>query len=100
MKTILGLIAIALTLVVCAAIVEAQQTGKVYRIGILLPSTASATASRLEGFRQGLKALGYGEGRNFVLERRYAEAKLERLPELASMSGKVHSRCDRQASDR
>ena len=62
---------------------EAQQLGKVYRIGVLLPSTPSATASRLEAFRQGLKDLGYEEGRNFVLERRYGESKIDRLPQLA-----------------
>ncbi len=71
-------------LIAGTSIAEAQQQAKVYRIGILLPSTASATASRLEGFRQGLKELGYEEGRNFVLERRYGESKIDRLPELAS----------------
>jgi putative tryptophan/tyrosine transport system substrate-binding protein len=62
---------------------EAQQPKKIPRLSILLPSTASVTTTRLEAFHQGLKELGYEEGRNFLQARRYAEAKLERLLELA-----------------
>ena len=76
---------IALTALILAFIhlADAQNPAKVYRIGFLLPSNTSATASRVEAFRQGLKELGYEEGRNFVLERRYGESKMGRLPELA-----------------
>ena len=66
--------------------VEAQQTGKVWRIGWLgnTPPTNQAVAANLEAFRQRLQELGYVEGRNVVLERRYAEGQDARFPELAA----------------
>ena len=63
---------------------EAQQTGKVLRIGFLGNSTASGTAGLLEAFRQELSKLGWIEGKNFAIEYRFAEQKSERLPELAA----------------
>ena len=63
--------------------VEAQQPKKIAKIGYLLPSTPEAAAHLLEAFRQGLRELGYVEGKSFVLELRHGEAKAERLPELA-----------------
>jgi hypothetical protein len=62
---------------------EAQQTGKVARIGLLDDSTASNIAVRLEAFRQEMSKLGWIEGKNVAIEYRFAEGKLERLPELA-----------------
>jgi putative tryptophan/tyrosine transport system substrate-binding protein len=62
----------------------AQQTGKVYRIGFLGPANASSWASYIAGLRQGLRELGYEEGKNLVIEYRWAEENLDRLPELAS----------------
>jgi putative ABC transport system substrate-binding protein len=62
---------------------EAQQVPKVAKIGYLLPSTPVAAAHLVEAFRQGLRELGYVEGKNLVLEIRYGEARFERLPELA-----------------
>ena len=62
----------------------AQQAGKIFRIGFLDDSTASSIAVRLETFRQELSKLGWIEGKNVAIEYRYAEGKLERLPELAS----------------
>ncbi len=62
---------------------EAQQTSKIARIGYLIPSTPAAAAQNVEAFRQGLRELGYVEGKTFVLELRYGEARAERLPELA-----------------
>jgi putative tryptophan/tyrosine transport system substrate-binding protein len=64
-------------------LVEAQQAPKVAKIGYLLPSTPVAAAHLVEAFRQGLRELGYVEGKNLVLEIRYGEARFERLPELA-----------------
>ena len=64
--------------------VEAQQTGKVFRIGFLDPSTASGNAVFLEAFRQELSKLGWIEGKNITIEYRFAEQKNERLPELAA----------------
>jgi len=64
--------------------VKAQQAGKVFRIGYLDPSTASATAGILEAFRQELSKRGWIEGQNIIIEYRFAELKTERLPELAA----------------
>jgi ABC-type uncharacterized transport system substrate-binding protein len=63
---------------------QAQPTGKIFRIGFLDDSTASSITVRLETFRQELIKLGWIEGKNVVLEYRFAEGKLERLPELAA----------------
>src|SRR5215510_11553573 len=64
--------------------VGAQQPGKVPRIGFLDNSTASGSAGLLEVFRQELRKLGWMEGKNITIEYRFAEQKLERLPELAA----------------
>src|SRR5262245_22728807 len=63
---------------------EAQQTGKVFRIGYLDPITVSESAARLETFRQELSKLGWIEGKNLVFEYRFAENKPERVPELVA----------------
>ena len=58
--------------------------GGIPRIGILIPSSASFFSARLEAFRRRLRELGYVEGKNIVIEYRYAEGKPERLPDLAA----------------
>jgi putative tryptophan/tyrosine transport system substrate-binding protein len=63
---------------------QAQQTGKIFRIGYLDNSTASGIAVLLEAFRQELRKLGWIEGKNIIIEYRFAEQKPERLPELAA----------------
>jgi putative ABC transport system substrate-binding protein len=63
---------------------EAQQAGKVFRIGFLDPSTASSMAVLVDVFRQELSKLGWIEGKNITIEYRFAEQKNERLPELAT----------------
>ena len=63
---------------------EAQQTGKILRIGFLDKSTASGSAVLVEAFRQELSKLGWIEGKNIAIEYRFAEQKPERLPELAA----------------
>jgi putative ABC transport system substrate-binding protein len=73
----------ALLLALCS-FAEAQQTGKVPRIGFLDNSTASSVAVFLEAFRQELSKLGWIEGKNITIEYRFAEQKNERLPELAA----------------
>jgi len=64
--------------------VEAQQTGKLFRIGFLERSNASGMAVLLDAFRQELSKFGWIEGKNIAIEFRFAEQKLERLPELAA----------------
>ena len=66
------------------SVANAQQAGKVPRIGFLDTSTASGSAVLLEAFRQELRKLGWIEGKNITIEYRFAEAKVERLPELAA----------------
>ena len=63
---------------------EAQQPTKVYRIGYLSAVSPSTVSSRIESFKQGLRELGYVEGKNIVIEWRYAEGKMHRLSELAA----------------
>ena len=57
---------------------------KVPRIGYLGATSLSAISARIEAFRQGLRELGYVEGKNIVIEWRSAEGKLDRLPALAA----------------
>jgi putative ABC transport system substrate-binding protein len=63
---------------------NAQQTGKIVRLGILSPLSASAFAPNDQALRQGLSELGWVEGRNFVITTRYAEGRYDRLPGLAA----------------
>jgi putative ABC transport system substrate-binding protein len=63
---------------------DAQQPGKVARIGILEPSTASSVEGFLDAFRQELSKIGWIEGKNITIEYRFAEQNLDRLPELAA----------------
>jgi len=63
---------------------DAQQAGKMFRIGFLDPSTASGSAFLVEAFRQELRKLGWVEGKNITIEYRFAEQKNKRLPELAA----------------
>jgi putative ABC transport system substrate-binding protein len=63
---------------------EAQQPGKVPRIGLLAGGSLASSAPLVEAFRQGLRELGYVEGKNLIIEERYAEGQLERYPALAA----------------
>jgi len=65
-------------------VVRAQQSGKVYRIGILEAIPAAQNAANLDALREGLRGLGYIEGRNLVIEYRSADGRAERFPDLAS----------------
>ena len=82
-KKIIFLALCSLLLAPCCA-VEAQQPAKVPRIGYLNAVSPSTVSDRIEALRQGLRELGYVEGKNIVIEYRYAEGKLDRLPALAS----------------
>src|SRR5215467_1367396 len=77
-----GLAFSALLYALCSP-VSAQQPKKVPRIGFLAAPSRSFFSARAEGFRQGLRNLGYIEGQNIMIEYRYAEGDLRRLPELA-----------------
>ena len=77
-------ILVAAILLAVAAIVQAQQQTKNPRIGYLTGAPLSAIAARMEAFRQGLRALGYVEGKNIVIEWHFADGKLDRLQALAA----------------
>ena len=79
-----GIFTIALTFAMCGAVAEAQQPKKVPRIGYLSATSPSVNPTRIEAFRQGLRELGYVEGKNIVIEWRYAEGKPDRFPALAA----------------
>jgi putative ABC transport system substrate-binding protein len=63
---------------------QAQQPGKMFRIGFLDTSTASGSAVLVEALRQEMRKLGWTEGKNITIEYRFAEQKPERLPELVA----------------
>ena len=63
---------------------HAQQPKKIPRIGYLTGATRDGQSARIESFRQGLRELGYVEGKNIVIEYRYAEEKQDRLSTLAA----------------
>ncbi len=83
-KTVLLPILVVVVQLATGAIAEAQQPARIPRIGILATSSASFYSARVEAFRQRLRELGYVEGKNIFIEYRYAEGKLERLPDLAA----------------
>jgi ABC-type uncharacterized transport system substrate-binding protein len=82
-KKIAVLVLCAMLFALCGS-AEAQQTGKIFRIGFLDASTASGMAGLVETFRQEMRNLGWNEGKNLTIEYRFAEQKPERLPELAA----------------
>jgi putative ABC transport system substrate-binding protein len=83
-KTALASILFAGVVLAVAGIVEAQQPGKIFRIGFLDPSNASGSAVVVDVFRQELSKLGWIEGKNITIEYRFAELKPERVAELAA----------------
>ena len=63
---------------------EAQQAGKVWRVGVLEPGDLNARAHFVDALNRRLRELGYEEGRNLSIELRFADGKLESLPALAA----------------
>ena len=82
-KKVIGVALSAMLFAFCFSS-AAQQPGKIFRIGYFDASTASGSAVLLDAFRQELAKLGWVEGKNIIIEYRFAEHKLERLPELAA----------------
>jgi putative ABC transport system substrate-binding protein len=83
MKNLFSILLIIIATMGAAAVVRAQQPAKIPRIGYLGFSAASSS-TRIDGFRQGLGELGYVEGKNIIIEYRYAEGKLDSEPALAA----------------
>jgi ABC-type uncharacterized transport system substrate-binding protein len=82
-KQITALVLSALLFALCSS-AEAQQPTKIPRIGFLAFTKPAAVSARVAAFRQGLRELGYVEGKNIVVEYRYAEEKADRERELAA----------------
>ena len=82
-NTVIGF-ALTTLLLALSYSVSAQQPTKTPRIGYIATAFPSSTPARIEAFRQGLRQLGYVEGKNIVIEYRYAEGKSERLPDLVA----------------
>src|SRR5262249_10329223 len=82
-KKITGL-ALGVMLLTVNVSAEAQQAKKIPRIGVLVPTSPSFYSARIKAFQQGLHEHGYIEGKNIMLEYRYAEGKQDRFPELAT----------------
>ena len=84
MKTKILVYALPVLILTTIHLAEAQQAKKVPRIGFLGGNSRSTNPARIEAFRQGLRELEYVEGKNIVIEWRYAEGKPDRLPALAA----------------
>jgi len=76
-------LAAIVVLLLLAAVADAQQPDKTYRIAYLAAAPRSSNQADLASFQQGLRELGYVEGQNVVLETRFADGKFERLATLA-----------------
>ena len=83
-STIGCMVTLILSLLTAPFVVEAQPAAHVPRLGLLIPGSASAFASRIEAFRHGLRDLGYVEGRNIAIEYRFADGQADRLPALVA----------------
>ena len=75
---------VAIVFLTIAAATNAQQSGRIFRIGYLDNSTASSSAGLIDAFRQELLKFGWIEGKNITIEYRFAEQKFKRLPEFAA----------------
>ena len=83
-KRIIGVALSAMLLALCLPAEAQQQPKKIYRIGYLWPTRPTSPDLGTDAFRQGLRELGYIEGRNIVIEFRFADGKVDRLPALAA----------------
>ena len=77
-------LALCAMLIALSISAEAQQPQRIPRIGVLSVTSPATIAARLDAFRQALRELGYVEGKNIVIEYRYADGNLDRVPALAA----------------
>lgn len=80
---------LAASLLMAASFAHAQQPGKIPRIGFQTDSPVTAIATRIEGFRQGLRELGYIEGKNILIESRSSDGSAERRSEIVAEWGRL-----------
>src|SRR5438105_7885867 len=83
-STVWCIVTLTLSLLAAPLAADAQQAGKVPRIGFLWVTSSSDRPSHLDAFRQRLRELGWVEGQNIVIDYRYAEGRVDRLPDLAA----------------
>src|SRR5437773_3821248 len=83
-STVWCIVTLTLSLLAAPLAADAQQAGKVPRIGFLGVTSSSDRPSHLDAFRQRLRELGWVEGQNIVIDYRYAEGRVDRLPDLAA----------------
>src|SRR5580765_4787945 len=79
-RKLVGLVTFVIAFVICGAAAKAQQPTKIPRIGFLAAGAALSASTRIEAFRQGLRELGYVEGKDIVIEYRNAAGKLDQVP--------------------
>jgi putative tryptophan/tyrosine transport system substrate-binding protein len=84
MKRLANALVFAIALVLCTSSSDAQQAARVFRVGILQLQSAKTMQNRLGVFRESLRDLGYQEGRNLIIESRFANGAYDQLPVLAS----------------
>lgn len=84
MNRLIAVLAIVLAALVSSGSAVATEATKIARIGVLSPQDASKIAPWVQALRQGLRDLGWVEGRNIVLVYRHAEGRIERLSSLAA----------------
>src|SRR6266571_1921482 len=83
-RKIFGLLLSAMHFALCFSVEAQQPSAKVPRIGFLSAQSESRSADRAAAFRQGLRDLGYSEGRDILIEYRWANGITDRLPDLAA----------------
>ena len=83
-STVWCIVTLTLSLLAAPLAADAQQAGKVPRIGYLRVTSPSDRPPLLDAFRQRLRELGWIEGQNIVIDYRYAEDRVDRLPDLAA----------------
>ncbi|MGE5216379.1 MAG: ABC transporter substrate binding protein, partial [Chloroflexota bacterium] len=82
MKTMFSILLLA-SVVGVTGIAQGQQSAKTWKIGVLVSTSRQLNAARDQGLRQGLRELGYEEGKNIVFDYRFADGKTDRLEQLA-----------------
>ena len=97
MKEKVAVSVVVILILASFCLAEAQQTAKTMpRIGFISSTGAPGDPSPLfDAFRQGLRDLGYVDGKNILIERRYAEGRLDRMPALVQRACATESRCHR-----
>ena len=83
MRRLANILVFAIALILCASSSGAQQSGRVFKLGVLALGSAEDQQNRLALFREPLRDLGYEEGKNLIVESRFANSQYEQLPVLA-----------------